>query len=402
MKTQVPAKKTDSGVGGRSYLPVSSHKSPDVLSDFSSETELENSALHPDGYNLANIPISAKLPENNQRNRTHSLTSKLPIQAKLTIGQPNDKYEQEADRVAEQVMCQKNIPATQKSRLGNTEGSQLHEYKGEKRSAEQAMDLTIRKSVGKGQRLPDRIRESMESSIGADFSSVNVHKDEQSEQLNQSLQAKAFTIDQDIFFRPKEYNPASSEGLKLIAHELTHVCQQSGQKIKPRQGNTIADLKRSEQGIGSRIQRVETEERKSEAEEISSIPARIEYIKAELVATEKEKLEIEEQNWQNSQRHQMNNVSTANSEEFPTWVRNVLSGTIPDMQESVEGDRKWDAVDDRQQKLKKELEKQCIAQKQKINPEHREMNTGIHRFLRIIPSLASQSKRSFGINKNTK
>ncbi|OBQ24581.1 MAG: hypothetical protein AN488_00015 [Anabaena sp. WA113] len=63
---------------------------------------------------------------------------------------------------------------------------------------------------------------------GVDFSQVKVHNDAVSDQLNQSIQARAFTTGQDVFFRGGEYNPGSRGGQELLAHELTHVVQQSG------------------------------------------------------------------------------------------------------------------------------------------------------------------------------
>ena len=63
--------------------------------------------------------------------------------------------------------------------------------------------------------------------MGADFSKVRVHTDVTSNQLNQSIHARAFTTGQDVFFKQGAYNPSSKDGQKLIAHELTHVVQQS-------------------------------------------------------------------------------------------------------------------------------------------------------------------------------
>jgi hypothetical protein len=71
----------------------------------------------------------------------------------------------------------------------------------------------------------------MEPAFGADFSGVRVHSDSKAHGLNQSLQARAFTTGQDIFFRGGEYNPGSSAGKELVAHELTHVVQQNGPAV---------------------------------------------------------------------------------------------------------------------------------------------------------------------------
>ncbi|MDB9327873.1 DUF4157 domain-containing protein, partial [Nodularia spumigena CS-590/02] len=79
-----------------------------------------------------------------------------------------------------------------------------------------------------GQAIADNIREPMEVAFGTDFSGVKVHTDGQSDQLNRSIQARAFTTGQDVFFRSGGYNPGSRGGQELLAHELTHVVQQNG------------------------------------------------------------------------------------------------------------------------------------------------------------------------------
>lgn len=94
------------------------------------------------------------------------------------------------------------------------------------------LESSIQQSRGGGQPLSDTIREPMEQAFGADFSGVKVHTDTQSDQLNQSIQARAFTTGQDVFFRQGEYDPASRGGQELIAHELTHVVQQNGKGEK--------------------------------------------------------------------------------------------------------------------------------------------------------------------------
>jgi hypothetical protein len=66
---------------------------------------------------------------------------------------------------------------------------------------------------------------------GVDFSQVKVHNDTQSDQLNKSIQARAFTTGTDVFFRGGEYNPGSRGGQELIAHELTHVVQQNSNSV---------------------------------------------------------------------------------------------------------------------------------------------------------------------------
>lgn len=84
----------------------------------------------------------------------------------------------------------------------------------------------INSARGSGQSLDGAVQQKMGESMGADFSGVRVHTGSESHQLNEQLSAKAFTTGNDIFFRGGEYNPQSSGGQELIAHELTHVVQQ--------------------------------------------------------------------------------------------------------------------------------------------------------------------------------
>jgi hypothetical protein len=81
-----------------------------------------------------------------------------------------------------------------------------------------------------GNPLPDDTREFMETRFGNDFSSIRVHHDSEAVQLNRDLRAKAFTHGTNIYFNAGQYNPKSSGGKKLLAHELTHTIQQSGRK----------------------------------------------------------------------------------------------------------------------------------------------------------------------------
>lgn len=81
---------------------------------------------------------------------------------------------------------------------------------------------------GRGQPLDRGVQAQMEQAFGADFGGVRVHTGAQADTLNRALSARAFTTGQDIFFRDGEYRPGSSSGQELLAHELTHVVQQSG------------------------------------------------------------------------------------------------------------------------------------------------------------------------------
>jgi hypothetical protein len=75
------------------------------------------------------------------------------------------------------------------------------------------LETSIQGAKGSGQPLDENIRQPMEKAFGGvDFSQVKVHDDTQSDQLNKSIQARAFTTGTDVFFRGGEYNPGSRAG----------------------------------------------------------------------------------------------------------------------------------------------------------------------------------------------
>ena len=153
------------------------------------------------------------------------------VQTKLTVGKPGDKYEQEADSVAAKVVEQINSPSSEQTVQGKVEPvvTQVMRQGGVAGgTVNQDVEQNIQQARGSGQGLADNVREPMEQAFGTDFSSVKVHTDGQSDVLNRSLNARAFTTGQDIFFKQGEYQPGSKQGQELLAHELTHVVQQGG------------------------------------------------------------------------------------------------------------------------------------------------------------------------------
>ncbi len=253
----------------------------------------------------ADTPVQPK-----RMNRLQTLQAKRMsmIQAKLSIGEPNDKYEQEADATASKVVQQINSPthdqsvqreeameeaedeelqmkpissiqrewemeeemdedeevveevveeveveneneneelqmkpisSIQREESTEEENEELQMKSLEQRrenlgGGEASTDLesSIQSARAGGQSLDASLQNKMGQAMGADFSDVKVHTDTQSDQLNHSIQSKAFTTGQDVFFRQGEYNPSSKGGQELIAHELTHVVQQNRSTIQ--------------------------------------------------------------------------------------------------------------------------------------------------------------------------
>jgi hypothetical protein len=97
-----------------------------------------------------------------------------------------------------------------------------------KRFASNAMSQKLSSTKGAGKALPDGIGAEMSRKIGSDFSGVRVHTDAQAVQMNREVGAQAFTYGSDIYFDTGKYDPGSSKGKHLLAHELTHVVQQTG------------------------------------------------------------------------------------------------------------------------------------------------------------------------------
>jgi hypothetical protein len=81
---------------------------------------------------------------------------------------------------------------------------------------------------GAGSQLPDSTRTQMEPFFGADLGDVRVHTDARAGELTRELNAEAFTVGNDVFFSDGKYSPDSTEGRATLAHELTHVGQQTG------------------------------------------------------------------------------------------------------------------------------------------------------------------------------
>ena len=94
------------------------------------------------------------------------------------------------------------------------------------------VEQSIQQARGGGHGIDSRVRGQMESALGADFSNVRLHTDTRADTLNRELNARAFTTGQDIFFRQGASNSGSSSGRELLAHELTHVVQQDGDKVQ--------------------------------------------------------------------------------------------------------------------------------------------------------------------------
>lgn len=171
------------------------------------------------------------------------------FQPKLVVNQPNDRYEQEADAMADRVMrmtiqrkcaaCELEEKLQRKPLTGSAGGTFVPGH----------VEAGINQSMRGGSHLDGGTKSLMENSFGADFSNVTIHTGPDAVQLSNSLRAQAFTVGNDIFFNEGKYNPNSMKGKQLLAHELTHTLQQSGgigrrvQKYSHEDCDEISDLR---------------------------------------------------------------------------------------------------------------------------------------------------------------
>ncbi len=145
-------------------------------------------------------------------------------------GSPSDRGEQEADRVADQVVWPAVRPADPARPAPVTRGRGVIQRSASGPGA--GVDATAHRAIaaarGGGRPLPAPVRVPLERSLGDDFSAVRVHTDASADRLARAMGAVAFTTGQDIFFRRGRYDPGAQPGRHLLAHELTHVVQQQG------------------------------------------------------------------------------------------------------------------------------------------------------------------------------
>lgn len=204
---------------GRGMAPVSTAEGRPVT---------EPSTLHDSHFqaNFATVPAQT--------------STRMVIQPQLQLGAANDPYEQEADRVANQVVHHLSPPAAPVSgvlpggqagrRAASTPARQgitpVQRARTGSGTLSAGLEGSIHQARRGGQALAPTVQTQMGQAMGADFRGVRVHTDGRADALNRTLGARAFTTGQDVFFKQGEYQPGSRSGQALIAHELTHVMQQ--------------------------------------------------------------------------------------------------------------------------------------------------------------------------------
>jgi len=198
--------------------------------------------------------------------------SNQTIQTKLTVNDPGDKHEQEADHIADKVMrmpgnqqiqrkcsaCEEEDKKIQRKSASGGAGALTKTNSQAGVGVSAAVHNRIAASQGGGSSLDSATSSFMSDRFGVDFGNVKIHNNNEAAQLNRQLNARAFTVGHDIYFNSGEYEPGTGSGRHLLAHELAHTIQQGAtQKIY---------RKPAEPDSAPKVDPDETESVKTEAE----------------------------------------------------------------------------------------------------------------------------------------
>jgi hypothetical protein len=157
-----------------------------------------------------------------------------PVLLKATVSSPGDPYEREADEVADKVM---RMPAPAGDGLQRKCAGCEEEDKVQRKGDGGAVDGMAAPPIvdevlrSPGQPLDAGARAFMEPRFGHDFSRVRIHTDARAARSAKAVNAHAYTVGNDIVFGSGTYAPQSQAGRSLLAHELTHTLQQSGDGV---------------------------------------------------------------------------------------------------------------------------------------------------------------------------
>jgi hypothetical protein len=173
-------------------------------------------------------------PQRGHRADIRRILTEPRLQAKLTVNQPGDEHEREADRVADEVI--RGGAAVSTVSAGAPPDPVQRRSTAAAAPASMEAPASVHQTLGSpGRPLERRLRERLERPFGADFSGVQIHPDSPSAS---DVSARAYTVGSHIAFAPGEYAPGTASGDRLLAHELTHVVQQSGSTARlQRDGN---------------------------------------------------------------------------------------------------------------------------------------------------------------------
>lgn len=176
----------------------------------------------------------AQVQEENNHEKTYQMLQMAPL---TTSSEGKREEEIGEDAVQAKPLLRRNSPLVQRQDLQNdTEVVEdiLQPKTSTNGSARGSsnMNTYITALKDRGQPLSPKARAFFEPHFGQNFSRVRVHADSQGAEAAKAIKARAFTIGHNIVFGKGQYAPHSSEGQKLLAHELTHVVQQQSPSMR--------------------------------------------------------------------------------------------------------------------------------------------------------------------------
>jgi hypothetical protein len=155
---------------------------------------------------------------------------KKRLQKKLAVGSADDSFEREADRIAEEVISGPPHGQMPQSHSGIAVQRVANSSDGGMKNAPSSVNRVLQDT---GRPLDAPVRRDMENRFGHDFSHVRVHTGSAADDAARDVNARAYTTGRNMVFADGEYSPSAASGRRLIAHELTHVLQQSGAGDRP-------------------------------------------------------------------------------------------------------------------------------------------------------------------------
>lgn len=160
------------------------------------------------------------------------LIQQADLDGKTTFGRPGDRYEQEAHSITDEIM---NMPDPHlQQQVVEDESLNLNKNNPVQTSGGYRVK-NVTDSTG-GEPLSESLRSYFEPRFGSDFGNVRIHRDGRASTMAQMMGARAFTNDNHIMFGKGQFEPQANEGKRLLAHELTHVLQQTGGYVSPKTG----------------------------------------------------------------------------------------------------------------------------------------------------------------------
>ena len=213
-----------------------------------------------------------------------SKKKRLGLQTKLKVNEPGDIYEQEADRIADEVM------ATPAHHAVSGAPPRIQRFSGQSTGQMDAAPASVDHALASpGRPLEPALRQDMEQRFGYDFSRVRVHSGAAAEQSAQDVNAHAYTVGHNIVFGAGRFAPGTQEGRRLIAHELAHVIQQTppspqppSSSRNPTSGTTANSIATGIRHLPSRMlqRKVDTEPAKTGSDPILERRQRAKALKA--------------------------------------------------------------------------------------------------------------------------